>query len=213
MDLTGELDLTIQKYFPLVPCADSNSAAAAHDDYWEEGTRRRRTGAIEGQRAAAVKWPSAGDLTPLTGEAWLENRPSVATASPRTTPTVRGRRLATGGGDGGGLESADEGDVPKMEILDFAGLLLMWAVLSVWIVLWAYCVSTRMKQCIVRTATAGATDGEPSDDIVCTTWTEPRWLDWTWGGAYFLLSLSHMLTGSCIEELSSSFYCRFLNVR
>ena len=51
-------------------------------------------------------------------------------------------------------------EVAKMDLLDFVGLLVLWALASCWIIVWEYGFSSRLKRFLCRTLTAGATDGD-----------------------------------------------------
>lgn len=133
LDSTGELDLIIDKYFPLNPCTVSSTPAS-----------RRRVEQAD---------------THIKSSRPQRQSPSATRREPS------GRRLSSSSGAATGTSA--QSSVPKMGILDFAGLLLVWAGISLWMVFWTYCLRCRrLKKCFVDGVTSSQTDGETKEEDV-----------------------------------------------
>ena len=114
MDITGDLELRIAKYFPKLSCGDKD--AAQMDDHWQEAESVDDTASEE----------EAG-----SGDVGRRRRLSKKDATTATTHNRRRLSSAGGGGGGGG-----GGGVPKMEILDFLGMFIIWMIVTAWMLLW-----------------------------------------------------------------------------
>ena len=114
MDITGDLELRIAKYFPKLSCGEKDGAQM--DDHWQEAESVDDTASEE----------EAG-----SGDAGRRRRLSKKDATTATTHNRRRLSSAGGGGGGGG-----GGGVPKMEILDFLGMFIIWMIVTAWMLLW-----------------------------------------------------------------------------
>lgn len=103
MDIRGDLELKIAKYFPKISCGDTSAGGGEMDDNWEEAEDE------EGSRRSRRQ---------------LSKKDA-------TVATKHRRRLSAAGGSGGG-----GGGVPKMEILDFLGMFIIWLIVTVWMLVW-----------------------------------------------------------------------------
>jgi hypothetical protein len=103
MDIRGDLELQIAKYFPKISCGDTSAGGGEMDDNWEEAEDE------EGRRRSRRQ---------------LSKKDA-------TVATKHRRRLSAAGGSGGG-----GGGVPKMEILDFLGMFIIWLIVTAWMLLW-----------------------------------------------------------------------------
>jgi len=136
MDIRGDLELKIAKYFPKISCGDTSAGGGEMDDNWEEAEDE------EGSRRSRRQ---------------LSKKDA-------TVATKHRRRLSAAGGSGGG-----GGGVPKMEILDFLGMFIIWLIVTVWMLVWTYAIPDKCKSSFrklwIKTVTLGKNDGEGKEEV------------------------------------------------